>query len=162
MYYSFNPSVYFSILKSQEKLHIHLPISTPSSYYPLLCCIFSKNTSKDLFILSVSISLSCSLMNPLIRFSPQCTELAPSMVNDDLSVNSNVTSQFSSYATHQQFLTHLINHSSRVCPCLLGPIFFLALPAALLATLFSLLLKFLLIWQLLNVGTCQDSVPTLL
>lgn len=147
MYYSFNPSIIsiFSKEKFRRNFMSTIPYLPRSSYFPLLYFIFSKNTSKDLFVLSVSITLSCSLMNPLIRFSSQCTELALNVVNNDLHVNSNVTSQFSSYATHQQFLSHLINHSSRVCPCLLGPIFFLGSPAALLTTLFSLLPKFLLI-----------------
>lgn len=73
MYYSFNSSIYFNISKRKVwgKLSLH-HLCNPLRILPTL---------EDLSILSVSTSLLLLSHDlTIIRFLPQCMELAPDMV----------------------------------------------------------------------------------
>lgn len=116
VYYSFNSSIHFNIFRSLGET-LHHPIShlklLPSSQ---LC--FSAKQFKRLVSTQCCPLLSCcSLMNPLssgLHPVETCRGLAPDAVNNDLHVvKSKVTSQFSSSATPQQFLTQPINPFSK-------------------------------------------------
>lgn len=67
MYYSFNSSTYFNTFKSLgEILHHHKYLA--SSYYPLLCFVFSKTLQKTCLYAVPSASLLFSHEPTRIRF----------------------------------------------------------------------------------------------
>lgn len=73
-------------------------------------------------------------------------------------INSEVALRSTSHAA-QQFLTQSMKSLQKRLPSPSGTHLAPGIPSALLATLPGLLLKLLLTWQNLNVGTCQDFVP---
>lgn len=132
-------------LPSQPHIsHTPLPATTPQ----FSALFFSKNTSENLCLLSVSTSLFSHEPTP-IRLSPWCIELAPHVVNNKLHIvqskvplNSHlIYPSIVSDSADQVFL-------KKIFPCLLWHIFFLRSPAALLAILLGLPPKSLLTWQI--------------
>lgn len=102
-------------MKSSGETLPSLPHIHPLNLLPHFSALFFNKTLQKTAIHSFSTSLLLFSYEPtLIKFLPKCMELAPDMVNNDPhTVKSKVTSQFSSYAPHQHFLTQVTDPFSK-------------------------------------------------